>query len=132
MGAERFSQALGTIISRAEAGEDIAADFYSYDAWDEYLDSQTRVSIVNFTSTATSAGIEVDAIAYTGHPELVLYRFSTVDADGTETVVQDWGESPHLSLPLEGHGTITIKVDTTIVNISYTGNDRSYQHTVRY
>ena len=132
VGAERFSQALGTLIARAEAGEDIASDFYSYDAWDEYLDSQTRISIVNFTSTATSTGIEVDAVAYTGHPELVLYRFSTVDADGAETVVQDWSESPHLSLPLEGHGTVTIKVDTTIVNISYTGTDRSYQHTVRY
>ena len=82
--------------------------------------------------SATGTGIEVDAVAYTGYPELVLYRFSTVDADGAETVVQDWSESPHLSLPLEGHGTVTIKVDTTIANISYTKDDRSYQHTVRY
>ena len=131
VGAERFSKALGTLIARAEAGEDIAADFYSYDAWDEYLGSVTTISIVNFESSASDGMVHVEATAYTGDPAQVRYRFSVIADDGPAQLVQDWSEQNVLDLPCAGHGTITVRVDARMAD-SASEVDRSYQRTVLY
>ncbi|MBQ9620590.1 MAG: hypothetical protein IJR41_01460, partial [Atopobiaceae bacterium] len=117
--------------ARAEAGEGIAADFYSYDAWDEYLDSVTTISIVNFESSASDGMVHVEATAYTGDPAQVRYRFSVIAEDGSAQLVQDWSEQDVLDLPCAGHGTITVRVDARMADSS-SETDRSYQHTVLY
>lgn len=131
VGAERFSQALGTLIARAEAGEDIQSDFYRYSAWGEYLASQTRISIVNFETSVADGSLTAVATAYVGDPAQVLYRFILVEADGTAHTVQDWSPDPKLVLEREGHGTCTIRVDARMAD-SAGEVDRSYQDTVLY
>ena len=131
VGAERFSQALGTMIARIDAGEDVTGDFYTYDGWEAYVASLNRISIVNFTSTATDEGLEVDAVAYTGDPSQVRYRFSVVETDGSVSVVRDWSPVAHLSLERAGHGTCTILVEARMDG-SANDVDRSYQDTVLY
>ena len=131
VGAARFSEALGSLIARIEAGDDVAADFYTYDGWDAYLTSLDRISIVNFTATAVDGGIEADAVAYTGDPSQVLYRFSMVDENGDLEVIRDWSPDAHLSLAREGHGTCTIHVDARLAD-SPAEVDRSYQDLVLY
>lgn len=130
-GAERFSQALGALIARAEAGEDIQREFYRYGSWDEYLASQTRISIVNFETSVSGGSLRVDATAYVGDPAQVRYRFSLVDADGTAHTVRDWSPDPELVLTRKGHGTCTVRVDARNAD-SANEVDRSYQDTVLY
>ncbi len=111
-GAARFSQTLGQLISRIEAGEDVSDEFFGYDEWDAWKRSLDHISVIGAKGTPTGAGISVDVWAW-ADPEIdIEYQLSRLDDEGNAIeVVIPWSGETSFELPADGHGTYHLRVD---------------------
>ncbi len=131
-GANRFSMVLGDTIARMEAGEDVSSDFYGLNNMEAWSASLEGVSLVNFTAEPAAGALEVKAKAYAGSSVEVEYRFEVLDgATGAWTVVRDYDTDRKLTLPVEGHGAVTLRVLARTVG-SDVEAERTYTQVLGY
>lgn len=109
-GSRVFSTALASEISKVSAGEPISQDFYSYDQFDDYLDSIDVVSAIYGHVEVESDGIRITCGAYKGSNVEVEWRFEVQDtAAGEWRIVQPYGSDPNCFIPTEGRGSVTVR-----------------------
>lgn len=116
-GSERFSLQLAALVRSLESGADLSQDFYSYDAWDEYLQSVSGLVLTGFNGTVEPGGIAIDAFSYAGFGTDVEYQVLAAfegDEEGTREI-QAYGTTDSLWVPTEGHGYVTFRVNARTV-----------------
>lgn len=100
-GARKTSEALGHLLGRIEAGEDVSGSFFSYDEneWREYLASVTYVDSVEYEVVEQDGAMTFEASACTGTQSVVEYAFDVRASDEDEwAVAQDWSASSSFEL----------------------------------
>jgi hypothetical protein len=130
--ATRYSEQVAGYLSRVDAGEDVSGEFYSYDAWDEYLGSLTHDAPVFVDAYVEGDGVHVDAYTYSGPNQRVEFKVVVTDAATGEVVAQrDYDADPDFSFEPPASGTYDVRVYDRIA-----GTDVEYDHysdaTVRY
>ena len=112
-GALRFSALLGDTIARMEAGEDLSADFYPHTVagWNDYLATVDSLALVTYYYTVSDSSIDLDIKAFTGPKVEAEYQVSRVRADDSLEVLRPYSTDTSFSYPIEGHGSVTLRVD---------------------
>lgn len=104
-GAELFSPVLGKYLVRLENGEDISADFRSYE---ELKEDTAEVKAAWFACEAEEDDLKLHGEAYGGsEPE---YRYMIADGD-TYNVLREYSTDPDLVYVPAGHGTLRIRLE---------------------
>lgn len=115
-GAKKTSEALGHLLSRIEAGEDVSSSFFSYDkdGWQDYLASVDYVDSVEYEAVEKGDAMVYEASTCTGTQSVVEYLFETrKSADDDWAVAQDWGpDSSYEVAPGDGATQIRISART--------------------
>ena len=109
-GAERLTPIFADVVRRTESGEDVSAQFYAYDRYDEYLASLDGVYYVCFEDEHVDGEVQLTAIAYAGSRCQVEYAFEVQEDDGNWTRVRDWSSDPVAALPDDGYRFISVRV----------------------
>lgn len=90
-GADVLSASFARFFNLYAAGEDVSGLFY--DSYEEYLNTIDYISNV-YTDTRQDGDEEVVRAGSNRGPRVAAeYRFTLVEEDGTETVVQDYSEN---------------------------------------
>ena len=122
--ATRYSELVASYLSRVDAGEDVSGEFYSYDAWDEYLASLTQSTPVFVDADVADGAICVGAYTYFGPNQHMEFKVVVTDADTGEVVAQrDYDADPDFSFEPPVSGTYAIRVYDRVA-----GTDVEYDH----
>ena len=108
-GARAYSEVLANLINQLAEGSSVAEWFYT--SREDYIGSITEIDSVSASAALVPGdGITISASAYCS-PELdVEYQFVQLNSDGSETVLQDYGNSETCSFTPEKNGTYTVRV----------------------
>ena len=99
-GAEAAGTAIGSLVARIEAGDDISPLWHphteqGFAAWLEELDYVDSLDYATATEGDTTI---VEAYARTGPSTPVAYRFELQDADGSWREIRAWDADPRILL----------------------------------
>lgn len=110
-GSKRFSAVLARELMRIESGEDVSADFYSYDEWDGFMADYDRIYLVGFSAESCDGGLSAELWSYAGTRVAVEYEVSVLDdTTGEYEVVSPYGSSAERTWPMDAEGTYTVRV----------------------
>lgn len=129
-GAQKFSPTLARLIARIEQQGSVEDLFFSYEDWDDYLASIDYLSVSTFAAEPVDGGLHLSATSYTGSNVRPEYRFERRLADGSLEEIRGWSEDAELDLALEGHGTITLRMEARQVGAAEV--ERVCEKTVLY
>lgn len=110
-GAQRFSTALGDLIARMEAGEDVNQGFFGYRDLHAWYESLSGISLVSLEGEPLGGALVVRASNYSGTRVVAEYRFEVLDAGtGAWQLLRDYSTDPTVTIPTSGNGSITVRV----------------------
>ena len=110
-GSKRFSAALARTIARAEAGKNMEASFYSYDAWDDVMAAYDRIYLTGFSTESVEGGLSAELWSYAGTQVDVEYEVSVLDdKTGEYRVVSPYDTSTNRTWQMDAPGTYTVRV----------------------
>ena len=109
-GAMRFSRLLADTITSIEAGDSLQERFFSYDRWNEYLETLDRIYFVYFDSAYEDGSLTLHAISHAGPRCNVEYLFEVQEEDGSWTKLGEWSSSPDLVFTRGGYQTYNVRV----------------------
>ncbi len=127
-GSVRFSKSLAAFVRAHEAGEDTSSMFFSYDQWDEVIDTLDYLALVKYTIDSTDETLLLSAVPYCSPDLEVEYQWLVKEEDGSYTVLYDYSdgigavELARAELPLVD-GLCTIRLNARVV-----GSDAEYEH----
>jgi hypothetical protein len=137
-GATKTSKALGSIIARIEAGEDVSGLFYSYDlgSWHDYLASRDYIDSVDFVDTPEEGGALVTMEARVGAHTPVEYQVEVRDTEAKKWVVaRAWSSDRVWHAPANEKGEALIRVRARVTDPNAQGYDdpiREVEGTIRF
>ena len=109
-GAERLTPIFADVVRRAESGEDVSAQFYAYDRYNEYLASLDSIYYVCFEEEHADDGVQLTGIAYAGSRCQVEYAYEIQEDDGSWTRVRDWSADPECTLADDGYRFLNVRI----------------------
>lgn len=118
--AIRFSGVLADTIARMEAGEDVSGRFYPHtvEGWNEYITTIDSLALATFYPTVGVDSIDLELKAFAGPSVEVEYQVSQVLADDSLKILQPYSAKTTFSYPIEGHGSVTLRVDARKVGVA--------------
>lgn len=124
-GSARFTSLVGNLVTSVESGEDISGDFYSYDDWSSYLATVQGIVLTGLDGTVEAGRINLSAYSYAESDTQVEYEF-VVAFEGDDAgayVARPYGTEADYELPTEGHGYVTVRV-----NSREAGSSAEFEH----
>ena len=109
-GAERLTPIFADVVRRAESGEDVSAQFYAYDRYNEYLASLDSIYYVCFEEERVDGEVQLTAITYAGSRCQVEYAYEIQEDDGSWTRVRDWSADPECTLADDGYRFLNVRI----------------------
>lgn len=112
-GANEFSGFAGKVFADMWAGKDVSDEFFTYDGWNDYLQSldANDFSPAFYTSTVRDGAIDIHPWSLTGPNVTTEYRVEVKEAGQTDfTLLEDWTTDADCTYQTSGHGEVTIRV----------------------
>lgn len=112
-GAMLFTPRLAEVIKRAEQGDDLSDCFFDHSlaGWQEYQASLEGILLSTFTATPVKGAIELQMKSWTAPDIEVAYSVRRIREDGTSEKLRGYRTDDTFTIPVEGHGTMTIRVN---------------------
>ena len=132
-GSKSFSHAIGQLIAQDEAGEDVGVLFYSYDDWDTYLASYPDIALCYCEYEVGSDSFAISASCIAQKDVAIEYQFE-VKHKGSKRfkVARAYASDSSYDLPIEGHGSVVIRVRARVVGSTTKDAMRSCKYWTAY
>lgn len=111
--AESFSQVAGGIFADVWSGEGVADKFFSYDKWEDYLDSLDAddFSPAFYAYEVNDGSVDIHPWSLTGPNVTTEYQVEVKEAGEIDfTVLKQWCDDADCTYQTSGHGEITVRV----------------------